>query len=116
MQWQQMILIFEKNHPRGTQERARGMITWMHARATYDEDAVPSIIWTPAAVTAILGPKGPGGILDISPDRRTVVVGMIINILENDFRMARLISNQDQNDKTSMPSWVMLSCIFCRSR
>ena len=70
-QWQQLILIIEKNHPRGTQERARLMIIWMHSRATFDEDAVPSIIWPPAAITAILGPKGSGGILDISPDRRT---------------------------------------------
>ena len=96
VQWQQLILIIEKNHPRGTQERARLMINWMHSRATFDEDAVPSIIWPPAAITAILGPKGSGGILDISPDRRTVVVGMIINILENDHRMAKLITNQDE--------------------
>ena len=32
-QWQQIILIIEKNHPRGTQERARCMIIWMHTRA-----------------------------------------------------------------------------------
>ena len=75
------------------------MIIWMHTRATFDEDAVPSIIWAPAAITAILGPKGSGGILDISPNRRTVVIGMTINILENDFRMARLITNQDTNTK-----------------
>ena len=75
------------------------MFVWMHTRATFDEDAVPSIIWARAAITAILGPTGSGGILDISPDRRTVAIGMIMNILENDFRMARLITNQDSSER-----------------
>ena len=37
-QWQQLVLIIEKNHPRGTQERARCMIIWTHSRATFDEE------------------------------------------------------------------------------
>ena len=56
------------------------MASWMHACATYAKDACSSIIWAPAAITAIIGPKGSGGILDISLDRRTVVIGMIINM------------------------------------